>query len=579
MGRWLLLLALLACLTPPIAAQDVGALEEQAEQAFASDDLVQAALLYHQAALAAQQNADRARLLMAAGWTEFLADQIEISRSSLAQALAVDPAYRFEPDNYSEGFVALFYEAQKRAAEQRENEFNLALRQGQEALKQNRAEQAKTEFLRALERKKDHPRALYHLGLAQMQLGQRDEAVALFSKIIALESLQPNSIPSDLRSLSRINLGRLQIELQTYEEAERLLEEAVRLDLGSQSAWTNLGVARRRQGKTAAAAEAFRKAHELAPEDPSAINNLALAYIDNKEWILAVGLLRPATLKFPQNASLWLNLGLSQEGMGNENGAVQSFERAIENDLDNQQGFAATAALRLAMFHHHQRNWVACRQQAQRALGWNPSSVHAWVFLGLAEQGLSDLPAARRSLEKARELEPRSADIQNSLGSLYFEMGLLDLAEQAYQQALSLKPDFEVAKKNLEGLRSSRGQMGPKGGKNAPAPLPELATGAAPPGAKTATPVATNPPSAGLRFSSIDYSSLGLSGVMVENVSPGSAAARAGIQANDLLLKVDGQSIANQEQFQALMRELQGKTVSIDLLRANRPIAIRFTVP
>lgn len=578
MARCILFLLLMIYTAPALRAQAAGGaagLEERAEQAFAAADLPQAAFLYQEAAQQAVQPADRARLLVAAGWTHFLANEPDVARARVVAALAADPGFRIVPELLNEAFVAIFYEAQKQAAEQREVEFNAALRQGLEALREKRYQPAREAFTTALDKKPDHPRALYNLALANLQLAKRDEALAGFSKILTLESLKPGTIPADVRALARTNLGRLYIEQHSYEDAEKVLDEAVTLDAGSQAAWTNLGVARRRLGKSGAAAEAFRKAYELAPNDPSAINNLALAYIDARDWVAAVGLLRPATVTFPLNASLWLNLGLSQEGMGNENGAVQSFERAIENDPTNQTGLAASAALRLAKFHHGQRNWSASRQQAERAISWNSSLVAAWVYLGLAQQAGNDLTGARTSLEKARELDPKSPEVHNSLGSVFVDLGLLDLAEPAFQQALVLKPDFPEAKRNLDGLRNARA-----GGATLPTGRGASAPGSGRPTGTGPTPTVTPPPThdAGLRFSTIDYSSLGLSGVMVENVLPGTPAARAGIQANDLILRLDGRGVANQAQFRALVAELAGRTVNVDLLRANRPLAVRLAL-
>lgn len=563
----------------PARAQDAAAgLEKAAEEAFGRDNLELAGALYRQAADIAAGPSEKARLLVTAGSVEHLAGRRDVALAALLEALRVEPDLRFRRDLYDETFSALFFEAQKRIVQEREQIAGDAMREGATHLRDHQWEKARDAFQRALAQKPDQPLALYNLALAQLHLREVDAAIAGFQKLLSLEAASPGSIPRDLRALALTNLGLLYSDQSAYPEAESSLEEAVRLDPSNQTAWSNLGVVRRRLNKTSAASEAFRRAYDLAPKDPWVINNLALSYTDAQEWMAAVSLLRQATQSHPNNSSLWLNFGVSQLGLGNETGALESFEATIRTDPDNQGGWAAAAALHLADYHLKLGEYSAVKRQAGRALTWNPALPTAWVYQGLAQKGLGDLQNARLSLERARDLEPTSAETQNSLGSVYFDLGLFDLAEKAFELALHLKPELRDAKNNLEAARQAklRGTLGPRPAAGA---SPGASPAAGPSRPASPPPALAPPPELGLKFAKIDYASLGLSGLMIETVFPGTPAARAGLLAGDLLLRIDGKEIRSEAQLQEMLRALGGRTVNLDLLRANRPTLLRLVLP
>ncbi len=73
-----------------------------------------------------------------------------------------------------------------------------------------------------------------------------------------------------------------------------------------------------------------------------------------------------------------------------------------------------------------------------------------------------------------------------------------------------------------------------------------------------------------MRFSATDYSALGIKGAMVEAVRNGSAADRAGIRRNDLILKVDGEEVENPDELLRYVdQQGAGKSLVIELLRSD----------
>ncbi len=85
----------------------------------------------------------------------------------------------------------------------------------------------------------------------------------------ALLMIRPReSTPELYTAVELENAGQLDAAAEEYRSIIEKHPDSVR-------AWVNLGNVRSRQGRTAAAEQAYRRALDLAPEDPDALNNLA----------------------------------------------------------------------------------------------------------------------------------------------------------------------------------------------------------------------------------------------------------------------------------------------------------------
>jgi tetratricopeptide (TPR) repeat protein len=69
--------------------------------------------------------------------------------------------------------------------------------------------------------------------------------------------------------------------------------------------------------------------------------------------------------------------------------------------------------------------------------------------LGLALRSMGRLPEATTTLEQALTIQPYSAVILNSYGSVLAELGKLPKAIETYEQALALQPNYAQARFNL----------------------------------------------------------------------------------------------------------------------------------
>jgi tetratricopeptide (TPR) repeat protein len=78
----------------------------------------------------------------------------------------------------------------------------------------------------------------------------------------------------------------------------------------------------------------------------------------------------------------------------------------------------------------------------EAALALDPTDAQAWLGQGMTLLSKGDLPAAEKSLLRARELAPEQAPVQFYLGELYSRGARPDLAREFYEAARKLDPGY-----------------------------------------------------------------------------------------------------------------------------------------
>jgi membrane-associated protease RseP (regulator of RpoE activity) len=68
-------------------------------------------------------------------------------------------------------------------------------------------------------------------------------------------------------------------------------------------------------------------------------------------------------------------------------------------------------------------------------------------------------------------------------------------------------------------------------------------------------------------------------GVLVSKVLSGMPAARAGIEVGDLILRVDGRSVASVEELREALADQTGRTFPVDVVRRDRTMTLDVTIP
>jgi Flp pilus assembly protein TadD len=438
---------------------DTGDLETAAEERYLAGDLEGAGVLFRRLAYATEEPRRRMGFLLSAAWLDHQLARSWEARELLIAGLREDPDYPFRPENYPQGFVDLYLDAERQVAGERRSRTVTLVRGAAESLGAGDLEGARRLLMEALTLAPQEPLAIYNLGVVELRQERPQEALAAFERLLAMETGQPGTVPHDLLALTRASLGLLYYQRDHPEDARDHLREAVRLDPLNARSWETLGLALRRLGEGRDAREAFRRALALSPEDPQIANNLAALWIAEEDFAEAVRLLRATADRHPADQQTRLNLALAERGTGDLDAAVATLRRALELDAGNRSGNAARAASYLALVQYQRGRPEDAAAAARTALGWRPQDVEAHLVLGLARQALRDLGGARESFEEARRLDPSRPETYNNIGAVLVALGELEEAEQAFRRALTIRPGFPEAEANLAMVAARRAEQ------------------------------------------------------------------------------------------------------------------------
>ncbi len=304
----------------------------------------------------------------------------------------------------------------------------------------NDHQRALAEFARELELDPYHVDSYRGLAAAQTILGDAPAAVASLEQALAIDA-QDDEV--------KLELGRQLTNLGRFEEAEALLLAAA--DGGAATAYTELGTLYRRQGRTEEAADAFRRALRLDPNELAAMVNLGQVLIAQGKAEEGQALLKKhserATLKdqldlFQRSSLLegvtetnFLRLAELQIRMGKSSEAVRSYSRALELN-----GRETTATLGLAAIFLKDGQPEEATKWAIHTLMIDPQSSKAHFLLGVLRLSKGQPEAAQRAFTESRKHRPWDAGTYRRAADAFLSSGHLEPAGDGYRRSLKLDP-------------------------------------------------------------------------------------------------------------------------------------------
>jgi Flp pilus assembly protein TadD len=186
--------------------------------------------------------------------------------------------------------------------------------------------------------------------------------------------------------------------------AEKWLSASVKLDASDAQAWFYLGRTEYSETKYAPAIEAF--AHCLTLE--------------------------------PKNVEAEYNVGLSYEGLGQKDEALQAYQNAIAW----QAGGAAKSAdpfIALGRLYLSESQAAKAVPYLVQAVAAFPQISLAHEELGKAYSSLNRLPEAQAELEKAAQLSPERGSLRCVLGQVYQRERMSEKAKVEFAQCAALQ--------------------------------------------------------------------------------------------------------------------------------------------
>jgi len=180
--------------------------------------------------------------------------------------------------------------------------------------------QASVEFNKALKEDPNDCGALTGIGKVHLHTGDSRSAVSVLEK--AAEECHNPDLMEALISAYIVN--------RDYGSARKHIEETLRKNKRTASAYRQLGFIHGQQGKFKEAIEAYRKALEINPEMHVVLHNIGIMYKELGDVANALKHARKAVKINPDFAPAHYGLGLILKKAGRLDEARKEFEKAVE---------------------------------------------------------------------------------------------------------------------------------------------------------------------------------------------------------------------------------------------------------
>jgi tetratricopeptide (TPR) repeat protein len=283
--------------------------------------------------------------------------------------------------------------------------------------------EALEEFRNALRAAPGFPDAHYHLALAHNSVGQTDEALAELEETLRL---RPDFL------LARYQLAGCCRKRGDFEGEARLLAEITRQAPDFAEAHYNFGISLQHRDKPGEAVEQLRTAVRLEPRTPRFALALGVALAD-RDPAEATGVLRRVIVLAPSDPDAHYNLALAMAAAGSEDAAIDEFQAAL---AVNPNHAAARRGLGIALMHADRLKESA--GQLQRAAAIAPRDAEAANNLGMVLLRLKDVGGAIAALENAVNLNSKLIKAHFNLAQAYLRAGRADDSRRASARAAAL---------------------------------------------------------------------------------------------------------------------------------------------
>jgi len=292
-----------------------------------------------------------------------------------------------------------------------------------------------TLFEHALSVTEENALAHINLGVAYLNRGRLEDAERELEEAIRIHpgAAEAHAALAGVRS----DQGR-------DEEALEVYRTALRLDPGSSSTHREMGSLLLKLGDSTQALVHFREASALAPADGDALVDLAVALSRGGRHDEATAKFEEASRRAVDEARLHHNWGVVLMEGGDVDGAAKRFERALglRPDYAAAHFSAGQAAMRRG-------NFEDAAEHLREAVRIEGENEDAHYHLGLALANGNQLDEAYAEFEKARSLNPDRPEIHYSLGLVFARLGDLDRAVDHFRTSLSLAPENPEAHYSL----------------------------------------------------------------------------------------------------------------------------------
>lgn len=267
-------------------------------------------------------------------------------------------------------------------------------------------------------------------------------AIALYERndSLAIKNFQYVTENASWHVESWIRLGGLYFDNQRYEEAEKMMKEAIELFPNEFAVNLILGLSLAQQNKTDESLDYLKKAVELNPSDINALSayGFALGQMNNNDE--AAKYLKQALVIDPENVNLLGQLGLIYNNLNQMEESDSLYEAALQIDPQNaliNNNYAYSLSERDLQFDRaYEMIKIAIEADSSNS---SYLDTYGWIFFKLGKYD-----EAYFYIKKAIDIDGEdNAVLLEHLGDVLYMQGKKDEAVQVWKRALELDSSNE----------------------------------------------------------------------------------------------------------------------------------------
>lgn len=263
-----------------------------------------------------------------------------------------------------------------------------------------------------------------------------------------------DAAPADQRQSLELTIEQNWIWLAKGEAAQLQKSfEALRKPVQDATLLVQEAVFRNQQKDYAGAIQRAEEALRVNPRDLRALEAMTNAYVAQRQVLTAIGRVKDYADAQPRSAQLRYYLATWQLKADRKDEARSTLEKAIAID-----GTFEAARLTMAQLEAAAGRYDAARQQVEAILQKAPRDKSAWMLSGAIEEGARNYEGAIQAYSKAVDLDDANAGALNNLAYLMVEHTAdLDQALKYAQRAKQISPDSADVNDTLGWIYFHRG--------------------------------------------------------------------------------------------------------------------------
>ena len=315
-----------------------------------------------------------------------------------------------------------------------------ALQQGVEAHKAGQVQEADRLYTAILKAQPKHPNANHNMGVLAVGVGKVQEALPFLKT--ALEA-NPATAQFWLSYIDAL------IKLKKFADAKAVFDQA-KSKGAKGDGFDKLEQRLKDAGQEPL--EANQIASEPQPKQPNILDTLkldqAISLAKKKEKVgspeESKRIYQDILTKFPKNKRASDGLkGLAGKSVGK----VCKAQNPPQDQLQSLINLYSQGQLQRAL------------KQAETLVQQFPQSATLFNIQGAALKGLGQFDASVEAYNKALSIKPDYAEAYNNMGNALKEQGKLEEAIEAYNKALAIKPDYADAYNNMGNALQEQGKL------------------------------------------------------------------------------------------------------------------------